>query len=341
MPDPRFFTDFGPLSLADLLGRMGMACPVSEPVQIARVAPLAQAEAGDISFLHDTKYSFELTDSKATACFVREKEADRVPSGCIPIVTPHPYAAYAAASNILFAEIEMDVTAPAVHPTAQLGDGVILGQHVVIGAGARIGAHTRIGANSVIGPGVVIGAHGRIGPGVSIRHAIIGDRAQIFANATIGEAGFGATMSAQGLVDVPQLGRVIIGNEVTIGASTAIDRGTWNDTVVDDQAKFDNLVQVAHNCHIGQGTVIAALSGVSGSAKVGRYVQIGGAVGVADHVTIGDFARIGARAGVMKNVPAHETWAGVPARPIRVWLKELAAVSLLTKRSPKERKETA
>lgn len=339
MPDSRFFTPLGPIRLSDLVRRLGLSCDLGQETEIMRVAPLVLAERGDITFLADTKYSPDLRASKASACFVRADVADRVPEGCVAVIASHPYAAYAMASNLLFAEIDIDAAAPAVHPTAQISKDVVLGQNVVIGAGVRIGVRSRIGANTVIGPGVEIGTDARIGAGVSIRHAIIGDRVQVFANATIGEAGFGATMSPNGLIDVPQLGRVIIGNEVTVGANTAIDRGTWSDTMIDDQAKFDNLVQIAHNCHIGQGTVIAAHSGVSGSVKVGRYVQLGGSVGVADHITIGDFARVGAAAGVVKNIPAKETWAGVPARPMRQWLRELAILARLAKSKPNERKE--
>ena len=219
----------------------------------------------------------------------------------------------------------------AIHPSARIASDAVIAPGAVVGAGADIGARTHIGPNAVIGAGVVIGADGRIGAGASVRHALIGDRVKILANAVIGEAGFGATASAEGVIDIPQLGRVIIGHDVTIGACTTVDRGALGDTVLGDQVKVDNLVQIAHNCQIGRGTAMAAHTGISGSVTIGQYVQLAGRAGVADHVTIGDQARIGAASGVMESVPAGETWAGYPAKPIRQWLRETVTLSKLAK----------
>lgn len=332
MPDPRFFNALGPIRLSALIKQLGLdATDGIADIDIMRVAPLAQAGVGDISFLSDPRHGHELSASKASACFVRAADSAHVPPTCVAVITAHPQAAYAKTAGLLFSEIEMDTAAPAIHPTAEIGKDVFFGHHVVIGAGARIGDRGRIGANTVIGPGVVIGPDAHIGAGVSIRHAVIGARVKILANAAIGEAGFGATADASGLIDIPQLGRVVLGDDVTLGACSTIDRGAWNDTVVEDQVKMDNLVQIAHNCHIGRGTVMAAYTGISGSVTIGQYVQLGGRAGVADHITIGDRARIGAAAGVIADVPAGETWAGYPAKPIRQWLRESASIARLAK----------
>ncbi|MFN4297866.1 MAG: UDP-3-O-(3-hydroxymyristoyl)glucosamine N-acyltransferase, partial [Brevundimonas sp.] len=211
---------------------------------------------------------------------------------------------------------------PGVDPSAVLEDDVRLGAGVVIGAGARIGRGATIGANTVIGPGVAIGRDSRIGANVSIGFSLIGDRVRIASGAVIGEAGFGAAGSARGPVDIPQLGRVILQDDVSVGAGTCIDRGAYDDTVIGEGTKIDNLVQIAHNVVIGRFCLIAAHVGISGSVTVGDGVMFGGRAGIGDHHTIGAGARIAGAAAVLSDVPAGETWSGYPARPLRRFLRE-------------------
>ena len=217
--------------------------------------------------------------------------------------------------------------APAIDRGAELEDGVVVGRGAVIGAGARIGSGTEIGVNTVVGPGVCIGRDCHVGHNVTLGFVLIGDRVRILSGAVIGEAGFGVTGSRSGALDIPQLGRVIIQDEVTVGACTCIDRGAWEDTVVGERTKIDNLVQIAHNVRLGRNCVLAAHTGISGSVTVGDGAMFGGRAGIADHLDIGANAKIAAAAGVMKDVPAGEIWCGSPARPLRRFMRETAWVA--------------
>jgi UDP-3-O-[3-hydroxymyristoyl] glucosamine N-acyltransferase len=255
--------------------------------------------------------------------FVSEKHRESVPVGTAVLLTPEPQAAWARAALRLH-PVKLASAGPAVHPSAEVEDGAVLAPGVVIGEGARVGRGTWVGPNTVIGPGVSVGRDCRIGANVSIGFALIGDRVRLAAGVVIGEAGFGVASSREGAVDVPQLGRVILQDGVSIGANSCIDRGAYDDTVIGENTKIDNLVQIAHNVVLGRSCVMAAHTGISGSVKVGDGVMFGGRAGLADHITVGPGARIAAAAGVMRDVPAGETWAGNPAKPVRQWLRESA-----------------
>lgn len=324
MPDVRFYEDLGPVSLADLAKLTGSSLIGDGSVPIHTVAPLSRAGAGDVAFLSDRRYGAELKTTKASACFLTEAMADQAPAGCAALVTPLPQAAWAAAANALHRPRVH--SGEAVHPTAEMEDGVVISPGAVVGPGAKIGRGTIIGPNAVLGPGVAIGRDCRIGAGAYVGFALLGDRVHIMAGAIIGESGFGATGSATGVVDIPQLGRVILQDGVTIGANSCVDRGAWDDTVIGENTKVDNMVQIAHNVRVGRNCVAAAHSGISGSTVVGDGVAFGGRAGVADHINIGAGAQIAAGGGVMKDVPPGETWGGYPAKPLRQWMREIAWV---------------
>lgn len=328
MPDPRFF-ELGPsLSLAEICELTGASLASGSPAErrIAGVSILSRAGAQDVSFLSDRRHGAELAASSAGACFVAERDVGLVPEGCAVLVTLRPQAAYAACAQLLHPARTLG-PGPGIDPTARLEDDVRVAPGVVIGAGAQIGRGTRIGANTVIGPGVAIGRNCRIGSAVVIGFSLIGDRVTILSGAIVGEAGFGAAVAAQGLVDIPQLGRVIIQDGVTIGANTCVDRGAFDDTVIGENTKIDNLVQIAHNVRVGCNCVMAAHTGISGSVTIGDGAQFGGRAGVADHVNIGAGARIAAASGIMKDVPAGETWGGSPGRPLKRWMRETAWIA--------------
>jgi UDP-3-O-[3-hydroxymyristoyl] glucosamine N-acyltransferase len=325
MPDPRFFQDLGPVSLAELAALTGaeLIPPSQGATSVSRVAILSRAGPDAITFVMDPKYFGELASGGAAACFISQRHAAAAPERMAALVVRNPHAAYALAADRLH-QPRRHSGPQRVSPEAEIEAGAVLGPGVVVGQGARIGRGTSIGGNTVIGPGVAIGRDCAIGANVSISFALIGDRVRILSNAVIGEPGFGATVGEAGIIDIPQLGRVILQDGVTLGANSAVDRGAYDDTVVGENTKIDNLCHIAHNARIGRNCVMAAYSGISGSVTIGDGVQFGGRAGVADHLAVGDGARVGAAAGVFRNIGAGETWSGYPARPVKQWLRETA-----------------
>jgi UDP-3-O-[3-hydroxymyristoyl] glucosamine N-acyltransferase len=319
MPDPRFFDSLPALSVAELAERIGGEVMRGGDRQVSAVAPLGSAGTGDVAFLGDRKFVAALGQTGAGCVILPAAAVEVAPPGSALIVSDEPQAAWARASMSLHRIIPLS---EADRDEAAEDDTVVFEPGVVIGAGARIGRGTRIGANSVIGPGVQIGRDCVIGYNVSVGFALIGDRVRLLSGVRIGEAGFGAARSKAGPIDVPQLGRVILQDGVTVGANSCIDRGAYEDTVVGENTKIDNLVMIAHNCVIGRNCLMAAHTGISGSCIVGDNVIFGGQAGIGDHIKIGEGARVAGGAGVLAHIPAGETWSGYPAKPIRQSLRE-------------------
>lgn len=336
MPDPRFFETLSPLSVADLAARIGGEVERGGDRMIASVAPLSSADRGAIAFLGDRKFASALTATKGGCVIVPAEAAQAAPEGAAVIISRTPQASWAKASLALHRPILLDKAIS--RDEAAEDDSVVVEPGAILGQGVRIGRGSRIGANSVIAPGVQIGRDCVIGANVSVAFALIGDRVKLYAGARIGEAGFGATGTAAGAMDIPQLGRVILQDGVTVGANSCIDRGAYDDTVIGENTKIDNLVMVGHNCVIGRNNLMAANTGISGSVTSGDNVIFGGKAGIGDHITIGEGARVAAGAGVLADVPAGETWSGYPARPIRQFLRETVwlAKQASSKKAPKE-----
>ncbi len=342
MADPRFYSVAPPRSLRDLAAIAGatISDEAAADELVRDVAPLQDAGPEDISFFDGKKaYRDAFLESRAGACVVAPGDSADSPAGMILLAVADPHLGYARIAQAFYPSLDDPPTAQveAVDPSAVLGAGVEVAPGAVIGPGAEIGAGSRIGANAVIGPGVCIGEGGFIGPLASVRYCLAGDRVRIAAGARIGEDGFGFALGAEGHVKVPQLGRVIIGNGVEIGANTTIDRGAGPDTVIGDGVIIDNLVQIAHNVRVGRNSIIVAQVGISGSTTIGDNVVIGGQAGIAGHLVLGDGVRIAAQSGVMTDIPAGATFGGSPALPQRDWFRQVAMLRRLTKKNLDDR----
>ena len=343
MTEPQFFArpkGLTALEIAALTGavaREGAALDRS----VTGLATLDRAGPSDLVFLQSPKHAGPLASTRAGICLTIERFVRDAPASVVVLVTPRPYQAFVAAGQALYpgamrpsSLFEASGVSPGafVHPSARLESGVTVDPTAVIGPRAEIGAGTIIGPAAVIGPDVRIGRDCTIGASATVVHALIGDGVVIHSGARIGQDGFGFLPGPAGYGKIPQVGRVVIQNDVEIGANSAIDRGAIRDTVIGEGTKIDNLVQIGHNCEIGRHCVMAAFTGISGSVTVGDYVKMGGRVGVADNLTIGAGAVLAAGAGLMSNVPPGETWGGFPARPWREWLRGVAATERLGRR---------
>jgi UDP-3-O-[3-hydroxymyristoyl] glucosamine N-acyltransferase len=338
--DPRFFPRTGPHRLADIAARAG--AETNEPDRLFHgVAPLDSAGPDDVSFLDNRRYAPQLATTKAGAVILAPEFAAQVPDGAAPIITKEPYVGWARVCALFHPPV---TPAAGIHPsaiidpTAEIAAGVEIGPGAVISAGAKIGQGSIIGALSFIGPGVEIGPGCRIHTQATISHAILGAQVVIYPGARIGQDGFGFAITATGFVPVPQLGRVIIGNGVEIGANTTIDRGSAQDTVLGDGVHIDNLVQIAHNVRVGRGAVVVAQAGVSGSTVIGEQAIIAAQAGLTGHLTIGAKARVGAQSGVMADVAPGQEVLGAPAQPAKAFFREVVTLRKFVASGRKEAK---
>ena len=333
MGDARFFLRAGPHRAADVAHAAGgTIAGGQQDLVLYGVAPLQTATARDLSFLDNRRYADALTATQAGAVLVHPDLVDRVPEGCVAIVTETPYLGWARATALFH---PAPPVRPGIHPSAVVDPAALIdptaeiGPLAVIGARAEIGAGCRVGAGAVIGDGVVLGADCRVGAQAGISHAVLGKRVYVYPGARIGQEGFGFATGPTGMVSVPQLGRVLIEDDVEVGANSTIDRGSAQDTVIGMGSRIDNLVQIGHNVRVGRFCVIVAQVGISGSTTLEDFVVVGGQAGIAGHLTVGRKARLAAQSGVMADVPIGADMAGTPAQPARSFFRQVAALKRL------------
>jgi UDP-3-O-[3-hydroxymyristoyl] glucosamine N-acyltransferase len=343
MEHPGFFMRAGPFTLADIAKATGAElAPGGPPTEtlIEDVRTLADAGPRDLSFFNNRKYADQLKATRAGACLVLPALADRVPATTGRLVTPDPYRGFAQALTLFYPDSRFCQVAPGgdqqVAATAELEEGVIVEPGAVIGAEARIGRGTRIAAGAVVGYRVTIGRDSYIGPQATVVHALVGDRVIIHSGVRIGQDGFGFAMSGRGHFKVPQIGRVIIQDDVEIGANSTIDRGALKDTIIGEGSKIDNLVQIGHNVVVGRHCVLVGQVGIAGSTELGDFVVMGGQSGTSGHIKVGAGAQIAGTAHPIKDVPPGAKIGGTPGRPLGQWAREMTTLANLAKRGQKD-----
>jgi UDP-3-O-[3-hydroxymyristoyl] glucosamine N-acyltransferase len=340
MADPRFFKVGGPFTLARLAEVSGsLIGEGADPDALFdSVAPLDEAGPDDVSFFNNKRYAAAFAKSKAGACVVEAQWASKAPNGMALLVSDNPYLAFARLAQAFYPDERPEpgiAPSAVVDPTARLGEDCRVDAGAVIGRNVQMGKGCRVGANAVIGDAVVLGDDCAVGASASLSHCIVGSRVVFYPGARVGQDGFGFATDASGHTKVPQLGRVIIDDDVEIGANTTIDRGAGPDTVIGAGCRIDNLVQIGHNVQLGKGCVIVAQVGISGSTRIGDNVVIGGQGGISGHVEIGKGTQIAAKSGVISNIPAGTRYGGFPAVPIRDWQRQVITLAGLSKRKGK------
>ncbi len=337
MADPRFFRNQGPIKLGALARIAGAELgPDSDPDRLIQdVAPLDTAGPDALSFLDNTKYVEAFRNSNAGACVIAAKFTEDGPSGMALLLSDQPYRCYAHIAHAFYpnATVETPDHHPSaiIDPSASIGEGCAIGANAVIAAEVILADNVRVGAGVVVDRAVSVGADTEIGANTSLCHCAIGARCSLHPGVRIGQRGFGFDMSPEGHLDVPQLGRVIIGDDVEIGANSCVDRGSGPDTIIGDGCKIDNLVQIGHNVHLGRGCVVVAQSGIAGSAHLEDFVVLAGQSGIAGHLRIAAGTQIAARSGVMRDTEPGAKLAGNPAIPTRELFRQLTALAKLSK----------
>lgn len=326
------------LTIAAITKTLGGEVSGDESTPITRVGSLAYAQVGAISFFMDTKYSNALAQTQASAVVLKSEHAHL--TSLPKIITENPYAYFAKISALLNPIVKPDVGVHAsaiidqsasIHPTASVGYNVVIGHSVVVEAGVSIGA------GSVLEHNVVLAENTTLEPNVTIKHGtLVGKNCHLFSGCVIGNDGFGYAEEHGRWIKIPQVGRVVIGDFVDVGANTTIDRGAIDDTVIEEGVKLDNLIQIAHNCRIGAHTVIAGCVGIAGSAVIGKHCKIGGAAMILGHLTIADDVTISPGSMIMRSIRQAGTYTALmPFQEHETWLKTAANIRHLNQLTDK------
>ncbi|WP_299546154.1 UDP-3-O-(3-hydroxymyristoyl)glucosamine N-acyltransferase [uncultured Helicobacter sp.] len=287
------------------------------------------ATCDSITFLEKESYIPQIKTSKAKAILVRESHLNAIPTSAFALVCENPYLAMAYLTEYFATPLFSETIPPKIAKSAQIAN------NVTIGNGSEIGENCVILANVTLGENVKIGANCVLFPGVCIyKNCEIGDNVRIHANSVIGSDGFGYAHTKDGRhIKIYHNGKAVLENDVEIGANTTIDRAVFGETRIKQGTKIDNLVQIGHNCNIGEFSIIVSQAGISGSTSTGRNVVLGGQCGSAGHLHIGDFTQVGARGAISKSLPSNGKFSGHPLLPINEWLKLQALLKKMLKKS--------
>ena len=336
MSDRVFFTNLGPHKLSHIAKMVG--CEIDsahEEVLISDIRPLEDADEKSLTFLTNKKYISEFRSCSAAACLVSLDFNEDIDSNIILLKTSNPYYSYSVILDMFYKpgkSIQPSISPTAyISPSAKIGKNCYIGHNVVIEQDAEIGDDCVIESGSFIDYKVKIGNRARIDANVSISYSVIGDDFIALSGARIGQDGFGFSTEKGVHKKIYHTGRVLIGNNVEVGANSTVDRGSMHDTVIEDLCRIDNLVQIGHNAHIKKGAILVAQAGVSGSSKIGSYCALGGQVGVAGHITITDGVQIAGQGGVIQDIKEPGIMGGSPAVPIRDWHKQTIMMKKLIK----------
>lgn len=337
MVDTAFFKNKGPFNLAQICSLSGAVLEdqTAEGLLIENIASMENAGAGEICFFYDRKAKAKAAEMKAAACVTTEDLKAFVPAGVVVLVHADPKVAFLKLNQALYAEYDPQAGVAAsakIHPSAKIGQGCFIGDYVVVEENAVVGDNCRLEAGCYIGRSCVLGNNCRIGVGAYVSYTKMGNNCYIYSGARLGTDGFGFNFINGQHVRIPQVGLLIIGNDVEVGANTCIDRGALGDTVIGDGCRIDNLVQIAHNDKMGRGCVIVSQTGIAGSCTFGDYVVTGGQAGIADHINIGTGAQVAAQSGIMRDIEPGTVVMGSPAVPFKDFMRQ---VSFLQKNSKK------
>ncbi|WP_032112249.1 UDP-3-O-(3-hydroxymyristoyl)glucosamine N-acyltransferase [Candidatus Paracaedibacter symbiosus] len=336
MIDSKFYRNTGPYTAAQLAEMMKLEivnCDLKK--EINGVAPLHLANGSDLTFYHNPKYKDVLQVTEAGICIIHPDNKDHAPSHVGLLLSKTPYRTYAEIAGIFYQQKPSQPSG--THPnavialSAKIGINCSIGAFCVIGEEVEIGDDCTLEAHTVIHNGVKIGTNCYFGSQTVVSHALIGDNVYVKCGAKIGQKGFGFDIGPDGHFSVPQLGRVIIEDNVEIGANTTVDRGASGDTIIHKGVRIDNLCQIAHNVELGDHSIIISQTGISGSTKFGKNVIAGGQSGFTGHLKIGDNARIAAQSGIMTDVEPNVAMMGSPAIKHRDFLKQQIHLNRLAK----------